>query len=118
MLLDRETLKGYKAARDFDKPLPDLSDPKVAAEGDTKLFQRISRGRKPMPRFDNSLSEEQRWHLVNYIKTLSDKGGGDPVKALATLAATIIVAAMAAKRASVEERTVSTTAPVQGSVTR
>jgi mono/diheme cytochrome c family protein len=43
------------------------------AESDGSLFYKISEGRKPMPAFKNSLNENQRWALINYIRTLSKK---------------------------------------------
>ena len=47
-----------------------LSDPKLANESDGSLFWKITTGKKPMPGFGRRLSETDRWHLVNYIRTL------------------------------------------------
>jgi len=47
-----------------------LSDPKLATESDGALFWKITTGKKPMPGFGKRLSETDRWHLVNYIRTL------------------------------------------------
>jgi mono/diheme cytochrome c family protein len=47
-----------------------LSDPKLATESDGSLFWKITTGKKPMPAFGKRLSETDRWHLVNYIRTL------------------------------------------------
>jgi Cytochrome c, mono- and diheme variants len=47
-----------------------LSDPKLANESDGSLFWKIATGKKPMPAFGKRLSETDRWHLVNYIRTL------------------------------------------------
>ena len=47
-----------------------LSDPKLATESDGSLFWKITTGKKPMPTFGKRLSETDRWHLVNYIRTL------------------------------------------------
>ncbi|MFQ5778313.1 MAG: c-type cytochrome [Terriglobia bacterium] len=38
---------------------------------DGELFWKISKGRDEMPRFEKQLSERQRWHLVNYLRTLA-----------------------------------------------
>jgi mono/diheme cytochrome c family protein len=35
---------------------------------DGELFWIISEGHKPMPAFRGTLSEEQRWHLVDYVR--------------------------------------------------
>jgi mono/diheme cytochrome c family protein len=50
-----------------------LSDPKLATESDGSLFWKITTGKKPMPGFGKRLSETDRWHLVNYIRTLSKR---------------------------------------------
>lgn len=42
---------------------------------DGEIFWKISKGRGEMPRFDNKLSERQRWQLVNYLRTLASAGG-------------------------------------------
>ncbi len=47
-----------------------LSDPQLATEPDGSLFWKITTGKKPMPGFGRRLSEIDRWHLVNYIRTL------------------------------------------------
>ena len=47
-----------------------LSDPQLATESDGALFWKITTGKKPMPAFGKRLSESDRWHLVNYIRTL------------------------------------------------
>ena len=47
-----------------------LSDPKLETEPDGSLFWKITTGKKPMPAFGKRLSETDRWHLVNYIRTL------------------------------------------------
>jgi mono/diheme cytochrome c family protein len=38
---------------------------------DGEIFYQISEGRKPMPAFKRKLSEEQRWQLVLYIRSLA-----------------------------------------------
>ncbi|MFQ5684763.1 MAG: c-type cytochrome [Candidatus Binatia bacterium] len=38
---------------------------------DGEIFWKMSTGRDPMPSFVEKLSEEQRWHLVNYLRTLA-----------------------------------------------
>ena len=42
-------------------------------EKDGELFWKISEGRAPMITWKTSLSETQRWELVNYIKTFAGK---------------------------------------------
>ena len=50
-----------------------LSDPKMWQQSDGALFSKISEGRTPMPAFQESFTEEQRWQIVNYIRTLAPK---------------------------------------------
>lgn len=40
---------------------------------DGEIFYKISEGRKPMPVFKKSLSDEQRWQLVHFVRTLAPK---------------------------------------------
>jgi len=48
-----------------------LSDSRLATESDGALFWKITTGKKPMPAYGKRLSETDRWHLVNYVRTLS-----------------------------------------------
>ena len=50
-----------------------LSDPKLWQQSDGAIFWKISEGRNPMPSFQEALSEEQRWQIVNYVRTLAAK---------------------------------------------
>jgi mono/diheme cytochrome c family protein len=47
-----------------------LSNPQLDTESDGSLFWKITTGKKPMPAYGKRLSETDRWHLVNYIRTL------------------------------------------------
>lgn len=50
----------------------DLSDADHMAEmTDGELFWKITEGKKPMPSFKTKLSDEQRWQIVDYIRTLA-----------------------------------------------
>lgn len=40
---------------------------------DGELFWRIGAGRRPMPSFAKKLTEQERWELVNYIRTLAPR---------------------------------------------
>jgi mono/diheme cytochrome c family protein len=37
---------------------------------DGEIFWKISKGRKPMPTFEQQLSRRERWDLVSYVRTL------------------------------------------------
>jgi mono/diheme cytochrome c family protein len=50
----------------------DLTDSKRMSQmKDGELFWKISEGKRPMPAFKDKLSEKERWHVVNYIRTFS-----------------------------------------------
>ena len=64
------------AGRTLNPRPADLSQHAVlGVHTDTKLFQWISQGYPgtPMGGFEASLSETERWNLVNYIRTLAVK---------------------------------------------
>lgn len=46
---------------------------RTTGEKDGELFWKISEGRAPMVTWKTSLSETQRWELVDYIKTFAGK---------------------------------------------
>jgi mono/diheme cytochrome c family protein len=58
-------------AKDLARPPSDLTAPSTRQQSDGELFWKLTEGRRPMPRFGRSLTDDQRWHLVNYIRTLT-----------------------------------------------
>jgi mono/diheme cytochrome c family protein len=55
------------------QPKPaDWTSAKVAKETDGELFWKISNGRGPMPPWKH-LPDQERWEIVNYIRTLQKK---------------------------------------------
>ena len=57
----------------LEKKPADLTARVKAGATDGELFWKISEGRSPMISWKASLSETQRWELVNYIKSLAGK---------------------------------------------
>ncbi len=58
----------------YDVMPADFTDPHMMGEmTDGEIFWKISEGRKPMPTYKKRLTEEQRWQLVNYLRTLAPK---------------------------------------------
>ena len=59
------------AAAMFPKAPPDLST-KEARERmtDGEIFYKITMGKSPMPPMEAKLSEEERWQLVHFLRTL------------------------------------------------
>jgi mono/diheme cytochrome c family protein len=56
----------------LEKKPADLTS-RIKGEPDGAIFWKITEGRSPMVSWKGSLSETQRWELVNYIKTLAGK---------------------------------------------
>lgn len=60
---------GPKSAELEPKPR-DLSSPEVAGQSDGALYWKIAEGRRPMPSFRKLLSDDDRWHVINYVRSL------------------------------------------------
>ena len=50
-----------------------LSEPKMWLQSDGAIFWKITEGNAPMPAFGQTLTEEQRWQVVNYVRTLAPR---------------------------------------------
>lgn len=61
------------AVKDLEKKPGDLSLPKLWEQTDGALFWKLTEGRKPMPSYTQTMSEEDRWHVINYMRTLAPK---------------------------------------------
>ncbi len=71
------TGKGNGPASVALDPKPaDHTSPKMLEETDGSLFWKISTGRGAMPTFEDTYPAEDRWHLVNYVRTLAPKKSG------------------------------------------
>src|SRR3954451_21653941 len=60
-------------AADLKEMPSDLSDSTLWNQSDGELFWKITEGKKPMPTFRKLMNNEQRWHVVNFIRTLAPK---------------------------------------------
>jgi len=45
---------------------------------DGEIYWKMTEGRKPMPSFKTELSEEQRWAMVNFLRTMVVKPAAKP----------------------------------------
>ena len=64
---------GPEAAMYKTKPA-DFTDAHMMSEmTDGEIYYKMTEGRRPMPSFKKTLTEEQRWMLVNYVKTFAAK---------------------------------------------
>ena len=69
------------AAKDLDTSPGDLTNPKMWEESDGAIFWKMTDGRKPMQSFETLLTEDQRWHVVNYVRTLRRRPPRRPLPA-------------------------------------
>lgn len=51
----------------------DLSSSLVQKQTDGAIYWKISEGKAPMASYKSTLTNEQRWHLVNYIRQLKSE---------------------------------------------
>ena len=65
--------KGPKAVELSVAPGDFTDRRKMRGLADGELFWQITRGRLPMPAFEDKLSEEARWQVVDYIRTFAEK---------------------------------------------
>jgi len=61
------------AAASLERKPGNLSDSKMWQQTDGAIFWKMSAGNAPMPAFQEAFSEEQRWDIVNYVRTLAPK---------------------------------------------
>jgi len=62
---------GPDAASYYPSPASLADSKRMNARTDGEIFYQITQGRKPMPSFQKRLTEQQRWQLVLYIRSLS-----------------------------------------------
>lgn len=58
-------------AQMYTPPPADFTRPDMASIRDGELFYKITEGRRPMPSFRTTLTPEQRWKLVRYLRTFA-----------------------------------------------
>jgi len=61
------------SAMKIKKTVADLTSDYVQNQTDGELFWKISEGRSPMPLAKRTLTGDQRWDVINYIRTLKKK---------------------------------------------
>ena len=67
-------------------PPPDITSEKMLRNSEGALFFKITSGRVAMPSFAGTLTEEQRWKIINFMKSFDPANAGllvreEPVKA-------------------------------------
>lgn len=61
-----------KQAKDLKVPVGNLRTD-IAKQTDGELYFKTSKGREPMPEFVKTLKPAERWHVINFIRTLVAK---------------------------------------------
>ena len=61
---------GGSASSTMSRRPADITDPRLRKLPDGYIFNRITNGAAPMPRFEHGFTETARWHIVNYVRTL------------------------------------------------
>jgi mono/diheme cytochrome c family protein len=61
------------AAKDLPKKCGDLSNPKMWEQTDGDFFWKITEGKPPMTGYEKLLDKNDRWHVINYMRTLAPK---------------------------------------------
>jgi mono/diheme cytochrome c family protein len=64
--------KGEKASELSVAPGDFTDRSKMDPESDGELYWQITKGRRPMPSFADKLNAQQRWQLVDYIRTFTE----------------------------------------------
>jgi cytochrome c1 len=67
---DGETFVAQKFEQYGEKPPPSLRRKEVVSQQDGALFWTLSNGVNRMPSFKRLLTAEERWTLVNYVRSL------------------------------------------------
>ena len=65
---------GDPGKQNWAKIVPPPGDPASAGfqgQTDGEMFYRITTGKAPMPQFGNVLSDEERWHVISYIRSFN-----------------------------------------------
>lgn len=58
---------------DLEKSPKDFTKEDFQKQTDGSIFWKIAEGKKPMPSFKKDLSDDQRWQVINYVRTLAIK---------------------------------------------
>jgi len=65
--------KGQKAPELSTAPTDFTKASQMDSRTDGEFFYRITKGRRPMPAFEEKLNETERWEVVDYIRTFERK---------------------------------------------
>ena len=75
--------KGEKAPELSTAPGDFTYAAKMSGLKDGELYWEITKGRHPMPAFEKKLTEQERWKVVDYIRTFAAKSAASHLAAAA-----------------------------------
>lgn len=74
--------KGEKAAELSTAPTDFTDTQKMDRVTDGEVFWQITKGRQPMPAFEAKLNSDERWEVVDFLRTFAPKpSAGSPAPA-------------------------------------
>lgn len=59
------------SAKDLNPKPRDLATPAIQQQTDGSMFWKITTGKAPMPTFEKLINEDDRWNVINYVRTLA-----------------------------------------------
>jgi mono/diheme cytochrome c family protein len=68
--------KGEKAGQLLIAPADFRDAHKMGLSTDGEFFWQISEGHRPMPAFKSKLTPEERWQVIDYVRTFAQKPAG------------------------------------------
>jgi mono/diheme cytochrome c family protein len=72
--------KGDRASEISVMPTDFTNAPEMRRLTDGELFWKITHGHRPMPAFEDKLSETERWQVVDYIRTFANQPTTSPAR--------------------------------------
>lgn len=72
--------KGDRAAELSVKPTDFTNAAEISKLADGELFWKITHGHRPMPGFQDKLTDMERWQLVNYVRTFARNESASPTR--------------------------------------
>lgn len=94
------------------KPTDPASD-QYQKNTDGEMFYKITNGRGAMPSFKATISEHDRWNIINFVRSLSKKKVADNVAEPAGLADTTQIPAVASEVSALENDTSVSTGKIR-----
>jgi mono/diheme cytochrome c family protein len=61
-------------AKDLNPKPRDLATSAIQEQTDGSMFWKITTGKAPMPTFEKLVGENDRWNVINYVRTLAPGG--------------------------------------------